>query len=161
MSKITIEEFAKQFGIKEDELCEFIQVRQDEIKRKSHYNEIQNELRSLVEKYKNQFIKIDSKIIRITDIITEFGKFVIRGVGFDQFDTMSGLNSYVLTKCHFSIPLINTTYHDAEDVDKYLEDRILSEGTAHCHINDCLTDLGTYLNDTFFNKEYIPDFSDF
>ena len=159
MNKISIEDFAKQYGVREDDLTEFLRKKTDDAKRKSRHDEIQNGLRPLVEKYKNKFIIVDNNIIRITDIITEFGKFVVRGVGFNQFETWSGLNTYVIDKYHFSIPL-NTTEHEIEDVDEYLGDRILSKGSASLHINNYFETLISHLNNTFFNENYIPDFSE-
>ena len=159
MSKITIEEFAKQFGVKEEDVNAFLQKKADESKIKNHYNEIQSGLRSLVEKYKNKYIIINDNIIRITDIISEFGKFIVRGVGFNQFDTWTGLNTYVIDKYHYSLPLA-TVEHDVEDVDIFLEDRILSKGAASLHVEEYLKTQKEHINDTFFNEEYTPDFSD-
>lgn len=157
MNKISIEDFAKQYGVREEDLTEFLRKKTDDVKKKTRHDEIQNGLRPLVEKYKNKFIIVDNNIIRITDIITEFGKFVVRGVGFNQFETWSGLNTYVIDKNHFSIPL-NTIEHELEDVDEYLGDRILSKVSVSLHINNCLETLTSHLNNTFFNDEYIPDF---
>lgn len=159
MSKITIEEFAKQFGVKEEDVNAFLQKKADESKIKNHYNEIQSGLRSLVEKYKNKYIIINDNIIRITDIISEFGKFIVRGVGFNQFDTWTGLNTYVIDKYHYSLPL-TTVEHGVEDVDIFLEDRILSKGAASLHVEEYLKSQKEHINDTFFNEEYTPDFSD-
>lgn len=159
MSKITIEEFAKQFGVKEEDVNAFLQKKADESKIKNHYNEIQSGLRSLVEKYKNKYIIINNNIIRITDIISEFGKFIVRGVGFNQFDTWTGLNTYVIDKYHYSLPL-TTAERDVEDVDIFLEDRILSKGAASLHVEEYLKSQKEHINDTFFNEEYTPDFSD-
>ena len=159
MSKITIEEFAKQFGVKEEDVNAFLQKKADESKIKNHYNEIQSGLRSLVEKYKNKYIIINDNIIRITDIISEFGKFIVRGVGFNQFDTWTGLNTYVIDKYHYSLPL-TTAEHDVEDVDIFLENRILSKGAASLHVEEYLKSQKEHINDTFFNEEYTPDFSD-
>ena len=159
MNKVSIKDFAKQYGVREEDVTEFLREKTDDIKRKTRYDEIQNGLRPLVEKYKNKFIIVDDNIIRITDIITEFGKFVVRGVGFNQFETRAGLNTYVIDKHHFSIPL-NTTEHEIEDVDEYLGDRILSKGSATLHINNYLETLTSHLNHTLFNEGYIPDFSE-
>lgn len=159
MSKITIEEFAKQFGVKEEDVNAFLQKKADESKIKNHYNEIQSGLRSLVEKYKNKYIIINDNIIRITDIISEFGKFIVRGVGFNQFDTWTGLNTYVIDKYHYTLPL-TTAEHDVEDVDIFLEDRILSKGAASLHVEEYLKSQKEHINGTFFNEEYTPDFSD-
>jgi hypothetical protein len=159
MSKITIEEFAKQFGVKEEDVNAFLQKKADESKIKNHYNEIQSGLRSLVEKYKNKYIIINDNIIRITDIISEFGKFIVRGVGFNQFDTWTGLNTYVIDKYHFSLPL-TTAEHDVVDVDIFLEGKILSKGAASLHVEEYLKSQKEHINDTFFNEEYTPDFSD-
>ena len=159
MNKISIEDFAKQYGVREEDVTEFLRKKTDDAKRKTRHDEIQNGLRPLVEKYKNKFIIVDNNIIRITDIISEFGKFVVRGVGFNQFETWSGLNTYTIDKYHFSIPL-NTIEHEIEDVDEYLGDRILSQGSATLHIHNYLETLNSHLNNTFFNEEYIPDFSE-
>lgn len=152
-------EFAKQFGVKEEDVNAFLQKKADESKIKNHYNEIQSGLRSLVEKYKNKYIIINDNIIRITDIISEFGKFIVRGVGFNQFDTWTGLNTYVIDKYHYSLPL-STAEHDVEDVDIFLEDRILSKGAASLHVEEYLKTQKEHINNTFFNEEYTPDFSD-
>ena len=158
MNKISIEDFAKQYGVREEDVTEFLRKKTDDIKRKTRHDEIQNSLRPLVEKYKNKFIIVDNNIIRITDIITEFGKFIVRGVGFNQFETWSGLNTYTIDKYHFSIPL-NTNEHEIENVDEYLGDRIVSKGSVSLHINNSLENVKSHLNNTFFNEEYIPDFS--
>ena len=70
MNKISIEDFARQYGVREDDVTEFLRKKTDDIKRKTRHDEIQNGLRPLVEKYKNKFIIVDNNIIRITDIIT-------------------------------------------------------------------------------------------